>query len=240
LIRPLARERESWWGSQPMVAITRRVARTDLMPTDPGYGAEERHTQVLFSDWSPTNQAPHEESVEIYSNCKEVELFLNGKSLGSKIINADAAPRVWNVTYAPGTLKAVARNNGKVAATDELRTAGKPAKIVLTTDAKKVADDFDGVAVVRATIVDSHGITIPQASDLITFKVSGPGVVAAVDNGGNSDPGTFQTNALHAYLGTGVAFVKATAAKGKITLAASADGLAGDKVTLQASPELSR
>ena len=83
-IRPLGRERESWWGDTPMVAITRRVAATDSMPTDPGYGAEERHTQVLFSDWTPKDLSPHNENVEVYSNCKEVELFLNGKSLGSK------------------------------------------------------------------------------------------------------------------------------------------------------------
>ena len=58
-IRPLGRERQSWWNEAPMVCITRRVASTDLMPTDPGYGTEERHTQVLFSDWTPKNLQPH-------------------------------------------------------------------------------------------------------------------------------------------------------------------------------------
>ena len=55
-IRPLGRERESWWNNEPMVAIARRVANNDLMPTDPGYAQAERHTQVLFSDWSPRNR----------------------------------------------------------------------------------------------------------------------------------------------------------------------------------------
>ena len=111
-IRPLARERQSWWSDAPMVAITRRVAATDSMPTDPGYGAEERHTQVLFSDWTPEDLKPHNENVEVYSNCKQVELFLNGKSLGEKEINADAAPRIWQVPFAPGRLEAVARTTG--------------------------------------------------------------------------------------------------------------------------------
>ena len=111
-----------------MVAIARRAAADDLMPTDPGYGGEERHTQVLFADWTPKNLSAHDENVEVYSNAKEVELLLNGQSLGKKEINADASPRNWLVPFAPGTLQAVARDEqGKVVATDELRTAGRPA-----------------------------------------------------------------------------------------------------------------
>ena len=126
--KPMAFERQSWWSDKPMVFITRRVAPNALRPTDPGYepAAQDvlRRPQVLFADWTPKNLQPHEETVEVYSNCKEVELFLNGKSLGVKPLNADASPRMWKVAFAPGTLKAVARNNGKVVATDELRTAG--------------------------------------------------------------------------------------------------------------------
>jgi beta-galactosidase len=92
-IRPLGRERESWWSTAPMVAMVRRVTGDELMPTDPGYGAEERHTQVLFSDWSPNSLSPHDESVEIYSNCKDVELFLNDQSLGKKEIKSMPMPQ---------------------------------------------------------------------------------------------------------------------------------------------------
>jgi beta-galactosidase len=239
-IRPLARERESWWGDAPMVCITRRAAATDLMPTDPGYGAEERHTQVLFSDWTPKNLAPHDENVEIYSNCKEVELFLNGRSLGVKLINADASPRTWRVAFAPGTLKAVAYNHGRTAATDVLITAGQPAKIILSTTAKNLSPDFDGVAVVRAKIVDARGIEVPSADDLISFKVSGPGVLAAVDNGDNASHEPFQADTRQAFQGGCVAFVKATAASGKIVVTANAAGLAAGAITLKPSPELSR
>ncbi len=144
-----------------MVHIVRRVAPTDAMPTDPGYAADERYTQVLFTDWTPRNLSPHQENVEVYSNCKEVELFLNGKSLGVQEIHADASPRIWNVTFASGTLKAVARNDGKVAATDELATAGLPAKIILTTNLKKISNDWDAVAFVRAEAVDGQGTVGP-------------------------------------------------------------------------------
>jgi beta-galactosidase len=222
-----------------MVAIARRVASTDLMPTDPGYGAEERHTQVLFSDWTPKDLKPHDENVEIYSNCKEVELFLNGNSLGKKEINADASPRSWRVPFAPGKLKAVARNSGVTVAAAELVTAGKPVEIVLATETKKLSPGFDDVALVRAKIVDAQGIEIPRANDLISFKLSGPGVIAAVDNADNGSHEPFQAAARHAFQGECVAFVKATAA-GKITLTATAAGLKAGAITIKTSPELSR
>ena len=165
-----------------------------------------------------------------------MELFLNEKSLGVKNLNADASPRVWPVPFAPGILKAVARDeNGKVAATDELRTAGQPAKIILTTTAKKLSTGFDSVAMVRATIVDAKGITVPRASDLIAFNVSRNGVIAAVDNGDNTSHELFQTNSRHAFQGGCVAFVKAAAASGKITLTATAAGLSAAEMSLQIS-----
>jgi beta-galactosidase len=230
-VRPLARERESWWSEHPMVAITRRVAATDLMPTDPGYGGEENHTQVLFSDWTPSNPSPHNENVEVYSNCKEVELFLNGQSLGVKTINADASPRNWTVPFAPGTLQAVARNDGVTVAKDELKTAGPPAKIILSTESATLRWNWENVAPVRAKIVDANGIEIPRANDLIHFQISGPGVIAAVDNGDNSSHEPFQATERHAYLGECVAYLKASGF-GNILLTATAPGLTAGSIRL--------
>lgn len=233
--RSTAYERQSWWSDQPMVHMVRRVAPTDAMPTDPGYAADERYTQVLFTDWTPKNLNPHQENVEVYSNCKEVELFLNGKSLGVQEIHADASPRIWNVAFAPGTLKAVARNDGKVAATDELTTVGMPAKIILTTNLKKISDSWDAVAFVRAEIVDGQGTLVPGASNLISFDVSGSGVIAAVDNADNSSHDPFQSSQRQAFHGTCIAFVKANAPGGNIKITASSPGLKSDSVRIRVS-----
>jgi beta-galactosidase len=235
-VRPLARERQSWWAKAPMIAIARRISRTEDMPADPGYGAEEKHTQVLFADWTPKELSPHDEKVEVYSNCKEVELFLNGQSLGRKEINADATPRNWNVPFAPGILKAVARDEKENAvATDELTTAGAPTKIVLATETKTLSPDFDDVVIVRTKITDADGIEIPRASDLVSFTISGPGAIAAVDNGDNASHESFQASERRAFQGECVAFVKATAVSGKITLTAVAAGLKGDSVSFAAT-----
>jgi beta-galactosidase len=120
-----------------------------------------------------------------------------------------------------------------------LVTAGKPVEIVLATETKKLSPGFDDVALVRAKIVDAQGIEIPRANDLISFQLSGPGVIAAVDNADNGSHEPFQSAARHAFQGECVAFVKATAA-GKITLTATAAGLKAGAITIKTSPELSR
>jgi beta-galactosidase len=241
--KPMAYERQSWWSDKPMVFITRRIATNSAGPTDPSYEPAQqdalRRRQVLFADWTPKHSEPHDENVEIYSNCKEVELFLNGKSLGSKALNADASPRVWKVAYAPGTLKVIARNNDRIVATDELRTAGAPAKIVLTTSHDRLPFDWNDIAFVRAMVVDVHGVVVPSANDLISFQTSGPGVIAAVDNADNASHEPFQAGKRHAFQGKCVAFVRASAPSGKVVVTASAPGLKSGSITIKAFPPAS-
>ena len=233
--RATAFEHQSWWSDKPMVFMVRRLAPTDAMPVDPGYAADERYSQVLFADWTPRNTQPHDENVEVYSNCKEVELFLNGKSLGAQEIQADASPRVWHVPYTPGTLKAVARNDENVAATDELTTAGQPAKIILTANCQTITKDWNSVVFVRAKIVDEDGVPVPNANNLLTFNVSNSGVIAAVDNGENSSHDPFQSSRRSAFGGTCVAYVKPNTSSGLIEISASSPGLKSDSIAVQIS-----
>jgi beta-galactosidase len=122
-------------------------------------------------------------------------------------------------------------------ATDELQTAGKPVGIVLTTETQTLTPGWDPVAIVRAKIVDAKGVMVPHAKDLVSFKISGPGVIVAVDNGDNSSHGPFQAAAHQAFRGECVAYVKATATSGKIRMTATAAGLAAGSVTIKASAE---
>ena len=236
LRRPVGYQRQSWWSSAPMVYAARRVAPAQASPTDPGYEvAEQRRTQTLFGDWTPKNLAAHEENVEVYSNCGEVELFLNGRSLGSKPKPADDSPRNWKVAFETGTLKAVGSNGGKPVAEFELKTAGKPASILLTASKQRVADDWNDVVVVTATVVDEKGIVVPSSSDMIDFEVSGPGVIVAVDSGDNADHDPFQATQRKAFQGRCIAYVKASKSSGLITVSASSGVLKSDKVRLSAT-----
>jgi beta-galactosidase len=133
-----------------MVRIARRVQAARRGPVDPGYTSPTSNNQAattapnapldpttrfgqpLLLDWTPKDQSPHTENIEIYTNADEVELLLNNKSLGTQKLHTDASPITFQVPFEPGTLKAIARTNGKTVATDELRTAGKPTHLLLS------------------------------------------------------------------------------------------------------------
>jgi beta-galactosidase len=235
--KPIAFQRQSWWSDQPMVYITRRVARTPRQPTDPGYNPlEERRPQVLFSDWTPRTLQTHEENVEVYSNCEEVELFLNGKSLGKQRRPADDSPRSWKVSFKPGVIEAIGRNGRRIAATYKLRTASNPAKIKLTVNKKTLANTWDDVVFVNVSVIDDHGTLVPGADDAISFKVEGAGFVAAVDSADSYSHEPYQAMQRKAFQGMCLALLKANAPRGKIKLTATAQSLKSAVVAINISP----
>ena len=125
-------------------------------------------------------------------------------------------------------------NNGQVVATYELRTAGPPAKIMLTTERNTLAPVWDDVATVSATVVDANGVLVPTANDLINFNITGPGRIAAVDSADNASHESFQATERRAYQGRCFALLKADASRGRITLVASAPGLSSGSITINA------
>ena len=233
--KPVAFERQSWWSEKPMVFIARRVSQEISVTNDPGFTPLDNR-QTLFADWTPRQTDPHEERVEAYSNCQEVELRLNGHSLGSQPLPSDASPRVWDVPFAAGELDAVGRNHGSVAAQCVLRTASLPARIELSANKPAVRAGWDGVAEVRAQIVDARGVPVPDAHNLIAFDLIGPGVMAAVDSADNSSHEPFQSHQRRAFQGQCAAMIQAASRNGTIRVTASADGLAPASITLSIIP----
>jgi beta-galactosidase len=228
--KPRAYQRQSWWSSEPMVRIVRRVTGTaDASGSDEG---APRPAQARFADWTPDDAGPHTESVEVYSNCEQVELALNGQFLGSKAKPADDAPRVWEVRFAPGRIAATCRNAGVVKATDELRTAGQAVKIQFTADRTNLKPGWDNVAFLSATVMDARGVPVPRASNRISFQVVGPGVVAAVDNADLASHEPFQAVARSSFRGRCVAFIRATGT-GPIKVTASSPGLSSSTVMVE-------
>ncbi|MEO5714280.1 MAG: glycoside hydrolase family 2 TIM barrel-domain containing protein [Luteolibacter sp.] len=225
-------ERQSWWSEKPMVRMVRRIGATAATPADPGYEAVEwKRRQVLFPDWTPAHLTAHDENVEVYSNAEEVELFLNGKSLGSKPVRKDGAAINWQVPFETGTLKAVARTKNKEVSNDILRTAEKPAKIVLLSDHETLGTSWDDVANIEIQVVDQNGTIIPSYGELIKFTTSGPAKILGVDSGNVISIEPFQANERKAFQGRALAIVRAIE-KGTVTLTASAEGLPPATITL--------
>jgi beta-galactosidase len=168
-----------------------------------------------------------------YSNCESVELFLNGKSLGEKkFSDTKNLHLVWNVPYTPGTLKAVAKNNGKIVCTDEIQTAGPPAKIILIPDRKEINADGKDLSYVKVKVVDNEGRICPNADNLVTFKIKGEGIIAGVGNGNPISHEYFKANERKAFHGLALVIIQSRDKAGIIKLKAISDGLKDYEVTV--------
>jgi beta-galactosidase len=169
-----------------------------------------------------------------YSNADEVELYLNGKSLGVKKKNGEDLHIMWRVKYEPGTLKAVSRKNGKVVLTREIHTAGKPAKIELIADRKNIKADGKDLSFITVKILDKDGNLVPNADNLVNFKINGEAFIASVDNGDEVSHAPFKANYRSAFNGLALAIVQAKEKAGTITFTATSKGLKEATVVLTA------
>jgi beta-galactosidase len=218
------------------------------------------------------------DTVEVwaYANVPTVELFLNGKSLGTRTFDtkkttdgrtyletteatgddktftdgpypgsytspngsAGKLHLTWQVPYGPGELKAVARRNGKVVATDVLRTAGKPQAVRLTADRTSLAADGRSLVFVTADVVDSRGVVVPDAEHLISFAVTG-GSLAGLDNGREESAERYQATTRTAFHGKALAIVRAGTEPGVLKVTASAEGLRAGSAKVRTTPSRS-
>src|SRR5665647_2604213 len=186
----------------------------------------------IYPHWN-WKQGDTVDVVAYYNNADEVELYLNGKSLGVKSKSGDELHIVWRVSFTPGTLKAVSRKNGKIVLTSEVKTAGDAAKIILKADRKLIHADGKDLSFITATIVDKNGVMVPTADNLIHFKISGAGFIAGVDSGDPVSHESFKADQHTAMNGLALAILQSSGKKGNITFTASADGLASSTIIIE-------
>ena len=146
---------KSWWGSTPVLHI---------MP-----------------HWNWSGMEGKQIDVWVHSNCDEVELFLNKKSLGKKKME-QYGHLEWKVNYTPGTLEAIGYKNGKKIVTDIQKTTGNAENIKLSVDAENPLNA--NVSVITVEVLDKKGLHIPTANDEITFDIKGGKILGV----GNGDP----------------------------------------------------
>lgn len=160
-----------------------------------------------------------------YNNADEVELFLNGKSVGIKKKTGDSLHVMWRLKFEPGTIKAISRKNGIKVLTSEVSTAGPAYKIELIADKKFIKADGEDLSFITVKVLDKNGNLVPDAANLIKFKITGVGKLTAVDNGNQTSMEKFQDNKRKAFNGLCLAVIKSSKIKGNIVVSAGADGL---------------
>ncbi|WP_200816396.1 beta-galactosidase GalB [Pedobacter nyackensis] len=174
--------------------------------------------------------------VHVYTSGDEAELFLNGKSLGRKIKAPGKDFRlVWDkVMYKPGVLKVVSYKNGKLWATDVVKTTGVMSKLTLSADRKTIKSDKDDLCFITVKVTDESGLIVPRSNPSIRFSIEGPGEIVATDNGDATSFVSFQNHERPAFNGMALVIVKARkGAKGIITVKAESKGLTRGATKIQ-------
>jgi beta-galactosidase len=175
-----------------------------------------------------------------YTNCDTVELFVNNKSFGKKsyVFPQQGHTRIWNtydkafinpttsdlhvswdVPYESGTLKVVGVKNGKVV-TEEVRTTSRATAVRLSADRHELMADSWDVANVRVEIIDENGLVVPDANNLIEFKVEGAGILLAADNGNPEDKSSMKSKQKQTFNGLALAIIQSTEKTGVIRVTA--------------------
>lgn len=168
-----------------------------------------------------------------YNNADEVELFLNGESLGVKSKEGDDLHLMWRVPYEKGTLKAVSRKDGKVVLEREVKTAGIASELSLTADRSTIYADGEDLSFITVDVMDENGVIVPRAADQISFTIDGPGKIVGVANGDPTNHESFKGQTHKAFNGKCLVVLQAGREKGNMVLTATAPGLKQSTINIQ-------
>lgn len=246
-----------WGGDWPSRSSYFGIVDLCGFPKDRYYYYQSRWTEKpmvhILPHWNWENSEHKEIPVYCYTNADEAELFLNGKSLGKKVMGVDKTtipaefswwkkPETtwdspyrlnWNVAYAPGELKVVAFINGKVVAEKIIVTAGEPHHLELIPDQTEIDADGNDLSFVTVKVVDKDGNFCPLADNLVNFNIEGPGTIAAVGNGNAATVEPFQANYRKAFNGLCMLIIKSKRGEvGEIIIEASSEKIQNASTTL--------
>jgi beta-galactosidase len=223
-----------WKENQLSIWITPPLPSFSLNPERQSWS--KWHWNDAVDDWNWNGNEGKTIDINIYSSCEQVELELNGKSLGKKITDRSTKySAVWKVPYEAGTLKATGFNGKKKVAHAELHTAGEAARIRLSADRIKIGADGQDLSYITVELTDSNGILNPKADNLISFEVEGPGSIAGVGNANPVSLESFQLFRRKAWRGKCMVIIKSDRIAGKIKVRATSQGLASESLDIESN-----
>jgi len=231
-------------GGWPRVLGNFGIIDLGNFPKDTFYFYQSQWTDKPMVHLLPHWTWPGKDGVEIpvwcYSNCDSVELFLNGKSLGSKSFGGENDMHLqWMVPYQAGQLKAVATKDGKVIATALRKTAGSPTELKLVSDRDTLSSNIDPnsprkqLAFLTISAHDENGTLAPKAALDVDLKITGPGRILAVCNGDPIDSAGYQREQITTFNGLARVIVAGTGEAGIVTLTATAKDLPSVTVSVE-------
>lgn len=189
----------------------------------------------ILPHWNWPERVGEITPVHVFTSGDEVELFLNGNSLGKKKKGEYEYRLRWDdVLYQPGELKAIAYKNGEKWAEKVMKTTGEASCLTATADRTIIAADGKDLSFITIQVSDDEGLLVPRTNNLIKFSIEGPGEIVATDNGDQTDMRAFPSHERNAFNGLALVIVKGTPdKKGTIKLIAESDGLSGVAVQVK-------
>jgi len=183
--------------------------------------------------WGWTDDPRTSIPLEIYSNCDSVEVLLNGRSLGVKPVADPLVPALlWAVPNEAGSVEVRGRNAGNVAARFQLKTVGPAARIELTPDLTTIGSAGRQVSTIEVHVLDGNGNRIPDADLTVSFEVTDSGRLLAVGSADLTDTNPVAASQVKLYQGQAVATVRSGTEPGRLTLRATAPGVAPSEVII--------
>jgi beta-galactosidase len=195
---------KAWWGTEPSLH--------------------------LFPHWNFEGREGDMIPVWVYSNADQVELFVNGQSLGSQKV-PHLGHVEWKVKYEPGLIEARGSKDGKVILSEKRETCGPAVAIRLTADRQQIDADGEDVAVLKVEALDKEGRAVPTANNRIGFKISGDGALIGVGNGDPNCQESDKQPRRSLFNGLAQAIVQASRHAGEIHIEAVKDGWDGPELT---------
>ncbi|MFR9661892.1 MAG: glycoside hydrolase family 2 TIM barrel-domain containing protein, partial [Rikenellaceae bacterium] len=196
---------------------------TPILNTNP----EKRYTRSW--DWSKGDSL----SVNIYSNCQEVELRLNGKKIARKKNDMMTYTTTFDIVYAEGTLEAIGYNDTWKVTSDKLKSASAPAKIVANAVSKTLKADGRSVSVIEVDICDKMGNLASKATNNVAVKVEGCAQFIGMDTGNLYYDGNFKTPNRSATGGKLLVYVQSLPKAGEAKVTLTSEGLAPAVVNIK-------
>lgn len=228
--KPNAYFQKAMFSDEPVVHIG--VIDADLKGNE--WNGITVGSALMSEDWN--RKEASSVNVNIYTNCEEIELIQNGKSLGRRKNSMDPKKRDrirWDgIKYTSGSLEAIGYNNGKAVARHKIGTTGKAVALKLETDNNNWKADGEDLQHVRVYAVDKQGRKVYAANQEVTFNVEGDASVQAVSNSDITSDENFAGNRIKLFQGSALGILRAGVKGGKVTLTVSAPGYKTIKKTL--------
>ena len=205
---------QSWWTDEPVLHI--------------------------FPHWNLRGHEGEQVDVWAYSNCDEVELFVNGRSLGRQQMPRNGHLK-WSAVYKPGSLRAVGYRNGRRILTEKIETTGEACMAELSADRSAIAADGRDVCVVTVRLKDTKGRFVPDACNGLKLTVEGEASIIGVGNGDPSWHGAENSGkpdckefSVRAFNGLAQVLVRSGKTAGTVTLSCSGENIEASSLTLVA------